>query len=98
MIGPGTGSISVEIDDQPEKTVMLFDKWCKWNRRANINIADGLDPRKIHTVKVTVRNAKFDKRSILKTVHQAYYDKNTNLYEHWDLFLRRVFMVGEPVK
>ena len=98
MIGPGTGSISVEIDDQPEKTVMLFDKWCKWNRRANINIADGLDPRKIHTVKVTVRNAKFDKRSILKTVHQAYYDKNTNLYEHWDLFLRRIFMVGEPVK
>ncbi len=82
IMGPGTASIEITIDNDPPRIINRFDAFCTYYR-LNFFIISGLSSGK-HTAKVRLLKGRLDKPGILKTRNNNITDwnpyKNEALY------------------
>lgn len=65
LLGPDGGQVIITVDGvTQEKPVPRFDSYCTYHRLATLKIADDLDPKKFHTIKIEVHNQQPDRKSV----------------------------------
>jgi len=65
LLGPDGGQAIVTIDGVTQaKPVPRFDSYCTYHRLATLKIAEGLDPKKFHTVKIEVHPEQPDRKPV----------------------------------
>ncbi|MEI9895735.1 MAG: hypothetical protein WDN28_18090 [Chthoniobacter sp.] len=64
LMGPDCGQVSVQLDDQPVRTVSRFDSYCTYPRLSTLLIGSEL-PDVVHTVKIEILPGQPDKAKIL---------------------------------
>ncbi len=64
LLGPDCGQLDVILDDNPAAVRPRFDAYCTYHRLASFSIGEDLSDT-IHTVQITVRADRPDKRAIL---------------------------------
>ena len=97
LLGPGCGVLEVSVDGKKPFKRKLFDPYCTYYRLSSSSIADFLNPKAVHTVKVRLLNETPDKRSILFERNRPNYDKNPERYKPIDAYLGAILLVGEIV-
>ncbi len=88
LFGPSCGTVEYSVDGcAPVKRVM-FDGYSRYHRLVLMHLADGLDPEKIHEIRIRVLDEPFDKREALFAENREYYD------QHPGEFVPRIFYAG----
>jgi hypothetical protein len=96
ILGPNCGIVEVNVDGQTRK-VKRMDRYCTYNRLSMLGLGKIDNPDQVHTVKITVLDEKFDKKSILFQHNQPDFDKNPAKYDHWNWYTGAIMLVGDLV-
>lgn len=65
VIGPGSGHLLVQIDNEPARIIKRFDNFCTYYR-LNYFVINGL-PQREHVVTITLAPGRIDKLAVLRT-------------------------------
>ena len=97
LLGPGCGMVEINLDGKTRK-VKRMDRYCTYYRLSMLGLGHIADPNAVHTVKITVLDEKFDKKSVLFKRNQPDVDKNPAKYDNWDWYTGAIMLVGEIVE
>jgi hypothetical protein len=92
LIGPDCGSLELIVDGEIRR-VNRIDGYCTYNRLALLNIAEGLDPLRVHEVTVKVLPDKLDKEKILFVHNRKEFADNPRKYEPLYWYASAIFLV-----
>ncbi|MBL4701980.1 MAG: SGNH/GDSL hydrolase family protein [Phycisphaeraceae bacterium] len=96
LLGPGCGMVEINIDGKVRKSRRM-DRYCSYYRLAQLGVGKISNPNKVHTVKITVLEATFDKREVLFEQKRADFDKNPDKYAPLNWYPGAIMLVGELV-
>jgi hypothetical protein len=96
LVGPDCGKLEVTINGSVSSR-QRFDAYCTYSRLATTPLGSGLDPSKIHEVKVRVLPDKIDKNPILFEKNRADFAKYPEKYAPTNWYAGAIFLVGELV-
>ena len=95
VIGPDVGKVTVTVDEQPSKTVTLFDPYCSSHRLSTLFVGSEL-PDTVHTVKIQTLSEPPDKAAILAKKEQKI--ENPEKYKDTSFHPGAILLVGELLK
>jgi hypothetical protein len=90
VIGPGTGNLTVRIDNNPPMIIRCFDRYCRYYLKHYFWLPEIEDGE--HLVSLTVNPAPIDKEALLPAELTGEVRKDL---ANMDIYLSKVMVVGE---
>jgi len=88
-----SGKLEISVDGKVS-TAQRIDGYCTYSRLATLSLGSGLDPEKVHEVKVKVLGDKLDKAKILFEHNRKDLEGNPAKYEPCNWYAGAIFLVG----
>lgn len=99
LVGPDGGQVIITIDGvQQKKLIPRFDSYCIGHRIATLNIASGLDPQKIHTIKVEVHPEQPDRKSISHRLKDPQKELQSEKFQGTRLYIGGIQFLGDKIE
>jgi hypothetical protein len=95
MIGPDSGQVTVRVDENPPRTVALFDSYCSSYRLSTLGIGSEL-PDATHSVRIEIHPEEPDKAAILAKRNQQMDDREK--YKGTSFYPGALLLLGELVE
>jgi len=98
LLGPDGGQAIVTVDGKRrEKPAKRFDHYCTYHRIATLNVADKLDPDKVHTVEIEIHPDQPDRSSVTNR-EKSKKHFNPKRYDGTVMRVAGVMIIGEIVQ
>jgi hypothetical protein len=96
FLGPDGGEIEVDVDGT-KRNYKRIDAYCTYTRLSQIVVSDNLSDEE-HTVTITLKDTKLDKKNILFEKNREDFDKNPAKYKEHNWYVGAVFISGKMIK
>ena len=97
IVGPDSGQLDIQIDDEPVRSARRFDPYCKSHRMSRIPLITGGDPGR-HTITVTLSAEKLDKRGILFEQNRPDFDAKPDNYLPHAWMMGSLLIIGDLIE
>ena len=95
LIGPSSGGMTVEIDQNAPSYIRRFDKYCGDRNRTNYCLFESLNEEE-HTVIIRPDNRRFEKAEIYKMNPKRI--KETEYFNEFNTYLGYILLVGDIIQ
>ncbi|MDP7286381.1 MAG: SGNH/GDSL hydrolase family protein [Phycisphaerae bacterium] len=97
LLGPDGGQAIITVDGKRrEKLARRFDHYCTYHRIATLNVADNLDPDKVHKVEIEIHPDQPDRSSVTNR-EKSKKHFNPKRYDGTAMRVAGVMIIGEIV-
>jgi len=94
LLGPDCGQVTVQVDDQPAKTVALIDGYCTYHRLGKLALLAGATDG-THHIKITLSGQAPDKAHILFEKNRPEMEKNPARFQPNRWYVGGLMVIGE---
>ena len=95
LLGPDGGQVIITIDEKTStKPIPRFDSYCTYHRIATLNLAEGLDPEKEHSVKVEIHPEQPDRTSVSFRLKDPASELKTPKYQGTKIRVGQILLLG----
>lgn len=99
LIGPDGGQVVITIDEKSSaKPTPRFDSHCTYHRITTLNLAEGLDPEKEHSVKVEIHPEQPDRSSVSFRLKNPAFELKTPKYQGTNIRVGQILLIGSLVE
>lgn len=95
LIGPSSGGMTVEIDQNDPSYIRRFDKYCGDRNRTNYCLFESLNEEE-HTIIIRPDNRRFEKAEIYKMNPKRI--KETEYFNEFNTYLGYILLVGDIIQ
>mgnify|MGYP001513115967 FL=1 len=95
LIGPSSGGMTVEIDQNDPSYIRRFDKYCGDRNRTNYCLFESLNEEE-HTIIIRPDNRRFEKAEIYKMNPKRI--KETEYFNGFNTYLGYILLVGDIIQ
>ena len=94
LLGPDSGEVAIQIDNQPPSTQNRFDAYCTYHRMGTLQVASGLE-RGTHNVTISLTPKKLEKHTILLEKSLADLEEHPENYAEHNWYAASILILGE---
>ncbi len=99
ILGPDGGQVVVTVDGRRlPKPIPRFDSFCTYYRLATLPIAEGLDPKVVHTVVLEVHPEQPDRSSVAPRLKNAEVELKSAKYNGTKFWAGQILLLGDLVE
>ena len=99
LLGPDGGQVIITVDGKTStKPIPRFDSYCTYHRLATLNLAEGLDPEKEHTLKVEIHPEQPDRSSVAFRLKDPALELKTPKYQGTKIRVGQILIIGTLIE
>ncbi len=97
IVGPDSGLLDIQIDDEPVRTATRFDPYCKSHRMSRIPLITEGESGK-HTLTISLSAEKIDKRGVLFEQNHPDFDTQPEKYTPHTWMVGSLLIIGDLIQ
>jgi lysophospholipase L1-like esterase len=99
LLGPDGGQVTISVDGQVRpKPIPRFDSYCTYHRIATLNVAEGLDPKEVHSIIIELHPDQPDRTPVASRLKDPDSELKGAKYQGTNLRVSHILILGELVE